>query len=59
VLITTQRHREWALARMGARPGDPLEPVPGGVVFRSRAEAEWAVFKLRWQALTGRAIPFD
>jgi hypothetical protein len=58
VLVATERHREWALARMGARPGDPLEPVPG-VVFRSRADAEWAVFKLRWQALTGRALPFD
>jgi hypothetical protein len=46
------------LARMGERAGDPLEPVPGHV-FRSRAEAEWAVFKLRWRELTGRDLPIE
>lgn len=55
VIICTRRHREWALARMGARPGDPLELVPGAV-FRSHEEAEWEVFKLRWRELTGREL---
>lgn len=55
VIVCTRRHCEWTLARMGAKPGDPLEPVPG-VVFRSHEEAERAVFKLRWRELTGREL---
>ena len=58
VIICTRRHREWALARMGQRAGDAIEPVPGHV-FRSEEEAEWAVFKLRWHELTGRELPID
>src|SRR5262245_17143293 len=58
VIICTKRHREWVLARMGERPGDPIERVPGPA-FASKAEAEWAVFKLRWRVLTGRALPIE
>ncbi|MGE0118918.1 MAG: hypothetical protein AB7S71_19335 [Dongiaceae bacterium] len=58
VILCTKRHREWVLARMGERAGDPIAPVPGHV-FRSRAEAEWAVFKLRWRELTGRDLPIE
>jgi hypothetical protein len=55
VLVMSERHRQWTLARMGARPNDPLEPVPG-YRFESREAAEWTVFKLRWHELTGRAL---
>jgi len=58
VIVCTKRHREWTLARMGERAGDPLEPVPG-YVFRSEEEAEWVVFKLRWRELTGRELPIE
>ncbi len=58
VIVCTRRHREWALARMGARAGDPLEPVPGPV-FASKTEAEWAVFKRRWHELTGRELAIE
>jgi hypothetical protein len=58
VVICTKRHREWVLARMGKRPGDPIEPI-AGYVFASKAEAEWAVFKLRWRELTGRDLPIE
>jgi hypothetical protein len=58
VLVMTKRHREWTLARLGPKPGDPLEPVPG-YRFQSREAAEWAVFKLRWRELTGRALPIE
>ena len=58
VVICTKRHREWVLARMGERAGDPIERVPGHV-FASKGEAEWAVFKLRWRALTGRELPIE
>ena len=58
VIICTKRHREWVLARMGQRAGDPIEPVPG-YVFQSEEEAEWAVFKLRWRELTGRELAIE
>jgi len=57
VLIKTGAEA-WALARMGARPGDPVTPLPG-YVFHSMEEAEWTVFKLRWKELTGRDLPLD
>jgi hypothetical protein len=58
VIICTKRHREWVLARMGARPGEPPTTV-SGFVFHSEEEAEWAVFKLRWHDLTGRELVID
>lgn len=58
VLICTRRHREWMLGRMGKRPGDPIERVPG-YLFYSYEDAEWSVFKLRWQELTGRTLEID
>ena len=58
VIICTKRHREWVLARMGQRAGDPIEPVPGHF-FQSEEEAEWVVFKLRWRELTGRELPIE
>jgi len=58
VIICSKRHREWVLARMGQRAGDPIEPVPERV-FRSEEDAEWAVFKLRWRELTGRELPIE
>jgi len=53
-LIMTRSHAQWVLARM---TGDPLrlEVVPG-FVFDRLEEAEWTVFKLRWQALTGHDL---
>jgi hypothetical protein len=57
-IICTKRHREWVLARMGQRAGDPIEPVPG-YVFRSEEGAEWVVFKLRWRELTGRELAIE
>jgi hypothetical protein len=48
----------WILARMGTRHADPVIPVPGSF-FHTLEEAEWAVFKLRWKDLTGRALPLD
>ncbi len=53
-LIMTRPHEEWVLART---VGDPLRPeVVPGYVFASLEEAEWAVFKLRWQELTGHDL---
>lgn len=53
-LIVTKPNAEWLLAQMR---GDPPSPhVVPGVVFTDLLEAEWTVFKLRWQALTGHDL---
>ena len=58
VVVCTKRHREWVLGRLGAHRGDPVtllaEPV-----FTNRADAEWAVFKLRWEAATDIDLGVD
>ena len=42
-------------AGLSLNPATPVEIVEGRV-FTDPNEAEWEVFKLRWQALTGEAI---
>jgi hypothetical protein len=53
----TRPHAEWTLARMS--PTRPLRPVLVGPVFTDLAAAEWHVFKLRWQALSGEPLGLD
>ncbi len=51
-LVCTQPHAEWRLARLsGVRGAAPA--IEHNRVFHSLAEAEWAVFKLRWEAAGG------
>lgn len=54
-LIVVKPHEQWMLARM---TGAPLQPAPVSppVLFSSRAEAEWTVFKIRWRELTGHDL---
>ena len=47
----------WTLAQLSGIRGAPVRPIPQQV-FHSREEAEWAVFRLRWQRLTGREPDF-
>ncbi len=54
-LICTKPFAEWQLARMSGRRGTPPTPI-GGKIFTSREEAEWAVFRRRWKALTGEDL---
>ncbi len=54
-LICTRPFAEWQLARMSGRRGEPATPV-AGEVFTDLAEAEWAVFRLRWRAITGEDL---
>ena len=54
-LICTKPYAEWQLARMSGRRGVPPTPV-AGAVFTSIAEAEWAVFRRRWKAITGEDL---
>ena len=58
VLVTRVPHREWVLGRLSGRRGVDVELLEDQV-FTSRAEAEWAVFKLRWEAVTGEPLDID
>ena len=57
VLVMSKPHREWTLATMAGRPPRPqLQPRH---VFTSLEAAEWYVFKLRWEQLTGQPLQLD
>lgn len=56
--VLIRESRTWPLqlklARFGATPHDPLTFT--GEVFSSYAEAEWAVFRLRWKDHSGQDL---
>ena len=57
LLVCTRPGREWTLAEI---PGDPPRAhLRADMVFESVEDAEWAVFKLRWQVLIGEALELD
>ena len=55
ILICTKPHTEWTLARLPGRRGESIELI-ADETFDSLEAAEWAVFKRRWETLTGNAI---
>ena len=54
-LVCTKPYREWMLVRMSGERGTPPRPLRSHV-YASIADAERAVFRLRWKAFTGRAL---
>jgi hypothetical protein len=56
VLVVTEPGKQWTLGRLPRQRGKPIELMRNHV-FTSIAEAEWEVFKLRWEALTGPSLP--
>lgn len=57
-VVCTRPHAEWRLAVMSGRRG--VAPrLLHNTVFHTLADAEWAVFKLRWRDLTGQEIDDD
>lgn len=58
VLVVREPFRRWVLARLPAERGQPVEILEGRE-FSDLAAAEWAVFKLRWKARTGRELEGD
>jgi hypothetical protein len=58
VLVTIDPGRRWVLGRLPERRGQPVE-LFRNQTFDNPADAEWHVFKVRWQAITGRAIADD
>lgn len=55
VLVTIEPGRRWVLGRLSATRGTPIELLHNKT-YESLAAAEWDIFKLRWEALTGQAI---
>jgi len=55
-LICTRPHQEWRIGRLSGRRGE-APVIEDNRVFASIADAERAVFRLRWFAETG--VPLD
>lgn len=55
VLVTLEPNRRWMLGRLPGRRDAPVETFPNRI-FTDLAAAEWAVFVLRWEALTGQSL---
>lgn len=51
-LIVLEPFKSWGLARLSGVRGVPPTPIEG-VIYDSMAEAEWDIFKRRWEELTG------
>ncbi len=54
VLVCTKPHEEYVLAQLQGR-GRPLR-IHHNRVFTSIEEAEWEVFKMRWEHFTGETL---
>ena len=57
ILVCTLPGREWTLAYLAGEP--PRAHLQTDFVFTSLEQAEWAVFKLRWEHLTGGVLEVD
>jgi len=55
ILIYEKRSRRYVLAQLTGERGRPVIRHDD-VSFTSTAEAEWHVFRLRWQQLAGEAL---
>ena len=57
VLVVVEPHRRYALAVK--QPGGKPPIVLGNEVYGSAADAEWAVFKRRWEAAAGQPLAIE
>ena len=57
IVVCTRRGREWAVAHLEGEP--PHAVMHHDLVFSSIEEAEWSVFKRRWQIVTGVDLDVD
>lgn len=55
VLICSKPHTEWRLGRLSGVRGEP-PTIISDQVFNTRAEAEWEVFKRRWEEHFGESL---
>jgi len=56
IMVCTRRGRQWAVGRIPAARGAPIE-LRDGCVFADYAAAVWEVFRLRWETATGVPAP--
>jgi hypothetical protein len=55
VLVCVEPYRRWVVARLSGQRGAAPVPVEG-LAFDRIADAEWAVFRLRWRRLFGEDL---
>jgi hypothetical protein len=55
VLVCVARHQRWVLARLSGRRNSPMF-IDRSKEFTSLAQAEWEIFKRRWEQHTGRSL---
>jgi hypothetical protein len=55
ILLCTKPHKEWVLAQMNGR-AKPLT-IHSNVVFHDIIEAEYEIFRRRWERHFGQKIP--
>ena len=55
VLIVQEPGKRWMLGKLPGRRGEPVERF-GNQVYDDPLKAEWDVFRIRWQALTGQEV---
>ncbi|AUT48381.1 hypothetical protein [Achromobacter sp. AONIH1] len=55
VLVELSHYGPWQAARLGATRNDPVELI-AGAVFDRIEDAEWFVFKARWEQHFGQAL---
>ena len=53
-LLVIKPNREWQLAKSTGVAGKPVKLL--GRRFTSQTDAEWYVFRQRWEALTGERL---
>ncbi|MET0529743.1 MAG: hypothetical protein ABW003_15670 [Microvirga sp.] len=55
VLVTLEPGKKWMLGRLPAKRGGRIQTFPDKI-YTSPLAAEWDIFCLRWEALTGQKI---
>ncbi len=58
IAVQPERGARWQLARSTGRKGSPIE-IFEGPGFATPAEAQWAIFRARWERHTGQALQLD
>jgi N,N-dimethylformamidase len=58
IAVQPQRGGRWQLARSTGRKGSPIE-IFEGPGFATPADAQWAIFRARWQRHTGQPLQLE
>ncbi|MBS0224028.1 MAG: N,N-dimethylformamidase [Proteobacteria bacterium] len=58
IAVQPQRNGRWQLARSTGRKGSPIE-IFEGPGYATPAEAQWAIFRSRWERHTGQPLELE